>query len=145
MKRNKEAQRIYDYRKIHAIKRFSERYGKILSSTLYNHMCKLAKKGEIIMIVSHTKKIVRFVYDNQTIYAVYSKIGKQILTFLHEKHAVETVVKELEITCSVYNKERKFYRAFLLEYLGRREDINVGNLNKRVVSLLQDEDSCLTK
>ncbi len=143
--RNKEAQKIYEYRKIHAIKRFSERYGKILSDKLYKHMCKLASRAETIMFISHTKKIVMFMYEDQLLFAIYSKTGKQILTFLHEKHVVDTVVKELEITVSLDNKERKFYRSFLLAYLEKRKDINVGKLNKRVVNLLQDKDSCLTK
>lgn len=143
--RNKEAQKIYEYRKIHAIKRFSERYGKILSSKLYEHMCKLARSAETIMFISNTKKIVMFMYEDQLLYAIYSKTGKQIITFLTEKHIVKHVLSELEITSSLDKKDRKFYHSFFMDYLERQEDKHSGTTNKQVLDLLTSKGSCLTK
>lgn len=82
--------------KIHAVKRYKERYGVRLSNQIYSELIALVQSGAATTIIKQSNRVsIRQIeYKSQEYFFVYDRRRKTIVTFLTKEMVMETKVKK---------------------------------------------------
>jgi hypothetical protein len=84
--------------KIHAVKRYKERYGVRLSNQVYSELIALVQSGAATTIIKQSNRVsIRQIeYKSKEYFFVYDRRRKTIVTFLTKEMVTETEVKKQE-------------------------------------------------
>lgn len=92
----------YTCQKLHAQKRFRERYNKELLDSEYLELLEMVGRSEHLGRVSRQKSLKTMLFKEQRIWFVYDKSEKTISTFLTQKQAIENYY--IQLTDQQYKK-----------------------------------------
>ena len=82
--KNKEIKKKSISQKLHAQRRFKERYGEELNNKDYNSMCLMIRNNKAVFIEKQTNRVSRFKlnFKDKDVYFCYDKQRHTIVTFL---------------------------------------------------------------
>lgn len=112
--------------KIHAIKRYKERFGTRLSNGVYFKLTALVRSGAATTIIKQSNRVSirKIEFESKSYFFVYDRKRKTIVTFLTEEMVSETETKKQENIFQLKRGER------LNSPLGECELVSWDTVNK---------------